>query len=164
MLVTGAGAARAAAGDAADAKPVKQIAKQPETTGAKGVILRICIPVNENKGLESSVCQHFGAAPLFLLIDTETEELDMLDNSNQHQAHGQCRPVAALVGKGIDGVVVGGIGMGAINRLRAGGTEVFISQLSTVAEVLLALREGRLKPAALNAACSGHGSGPGHGR
>ena len=121
--------------------------------------MRICIPVNEDKGLKSTVCQHFGAAPLFLLVDTETGEFDTLDNSSLHQAHGTCRPVSALAGKDVDGVVVGGIGKGAIRRLRAEGTEVFISQLGTVEEVLLALREERLKPATLDAACSGHGGG-----
>ena len=31
--------------------------------------MKICFPVAENKGLESPVYNHFGSAPMFLLVD-----------------------------------------------------------------------------------------------
>ncbi len=36
------------------------------------LVMNICIPVNEDKGLQSPVCAHFGSAPAFMIVDTES--------------------------------------------------------------------------------------------
>lgn len=55
--------------------------------------MKICFPVAENHGLESEVCRHFGSAPLFFDVDTETRELSLLDNGDEHNGHGACLKV-----------------------------------------------------------------------
>jgi len=42
--------------------------------------MKICFPVEENKGLESAVYGHFGSAPGFVTFDTETEEAGFINN------------------------------------------------------------------------------------
>lgn len=125
--------------------------------------MRICIPVEENNGLDSRVCAHFGSAPFFLIVDSETEDKEAIVNDGAHHAHGMCQPLALLEGKNIDGVVVGGIGRGALFKLQAGNVGVYLSEYSTVRETLDAHRAGSLRPVSPESACGGHGDGHGPG-
>ena len=123
--------------------------------------MRICIPVEENNGLDSRVCAHFGSAPFFLVVDTDTNECEPIVNNGAHHAHGMCQPLALLEGKGINGVVVGGIGRGALFKLQAGNIGVYMSEHSTVRETLDAHRAGSLRAVSPEGACAGHGHGHG---
>ena len=31
--------------------------------------MNVCIPINEDQGMKSEVCAHFGSAPAFLIVD-----------------------------------------------------------------------------------------------
>jgi predicted Fe-Mo cluster-binding NifX family protein len=124
--------------------------------------MNLCIPVMNDLGLESPVCEHFGSAPFFLLVDTATRACRTIENRNQHHAHGMCQPLAALAGEAIDGMVVGGIGMGALNKLGAAGVQVFFAQHPTVGETVDAFLAGTLKPVDPRNACAHHGQGHEH--
>jgi len=125
--------------------------------------MKVCIPVNEDRGLDSPVCGHFGSAPLFLVVDTETSACRALPNANQHHAHGMCRPLDAIRGEPLDALVVGGIGLGALTRLRESGLDVWISDRPDVKATLAALADGSLRRADPAGACAGHGHGQAHG-
>ena len=129
--------------------------------------MRICIPVEEDRGLESPVCGHFGSAPLFLIVDTESNETETVPNQNQHHAHGMCQPLAAISGRKVDAALVGGIGPGALEKLTAGGLTVYQAGPGTVAESLARYRSGTLVPMTAKMVCGGHagqpGAGHGHG-
>ena len=127
--------------------------------------MNICIPVNEDNGLKSPVCAHFGSAPLFMIVDTDTGDCRAIDNKNKQHQHGMCQPLASLNGIALDGMVVGGIGMGALVKLKQGGIEVFLSEFATVEETVNAYKSGALKPVTPANACGqhGHGQGGGHG-
>lgn len=121
--------------------------------------MNICIPVNEDKGLNSTVCAHFGSAPLFLIFDTESGVCRAISNRNAHHAHGMCQPLKALAGERVDSVVVGGIGMGALSKLLASGIQVFLAEHPTVQETVTAFTAGKLSPVTPARACAGHGGG-----
>jgi predicted Fe-Mo cluster-binding NifX family protein len=125
--------------------------------------MNICIPVEADNGLDSPVCAHFGSAPAFMIVDVDSETCRAITNGNQHHGHGMCMPLQSLQGEHIDGMVVGGIGMGALNKLSAANIEVYRSEHATVAEVVAAFKGGSLKPMQQNMACAGHGHGHGHG-
>ena len=118
--------------------------------------MRICIPVNEDLGLQSEVCAHFGSAPAFLIVDTDNNECRAIVNHNQHHSHGMCTPLAALQGEILDGIVVGGIGMGALMKLQAAGITVYRAMHPTVAETVAAFKAGTLQPVGEDGACAGH--------
>jgi predicted Fe-Mo cluster-binding NifX family protein len=118
--------------------------------------MNICIPVNEDQGLQSRVCAHFGSALAFMIVDTDTRSCRAIPNQNRHHGHGMCAPLASLQGERIDGVVVGGIGMGALNKLMAGNIQVYLAQHDTVAEALDAFRAGSLKLVLPEMACAHH--------
>ena len=125
--------------------------------------MTICIPVTADQGPDSPVCAHFGSAPYFMILDTATGAYRALPNRNQHHAHGMCQPLAAIAGEQIDAIVVGGIGMGALNKLLGAGLDVFQAQHPTVELTLAALEAGHLKGMSPDAACGQHGQGQGHG-
>ena len=124
--------------------------------------MNLCIPVTEDQGLKSPVSAHFGSAPLFMIVDTDTGVCRSLPNKNLHHGHGMCQPLMSLAGERLDGVAVGGIGMGAINKFQAANLRVFISGEATVEETVAAFKTGALKEATPATACGHHGHGP-HG-
>jgi len=121
--------------------------------------MHICIPVLEDHGLLSPVCAHFGSAPIFMIVDTESGDCRAIRNNNQHHGHGMCMPLAALQGERIDSLVVGGIGMGALSKLQASGIQVFMTEHATVAETIAALKAGNLHPMTPGETCAHHGHG-----
>jgi predicted Fe-Mo cluster-binding NifX family protein len=119
--------------------------------------MNICIPIEQDQGLQSAVCAHFGSAPAFLLVDTDSEACRAIPNRNQHQGHGMCMPLASLQGESIDCLVVGGIGAGALHKLNAAGIQVYRSEHATVQETVAAFKAGTLPLVDPNMACAHHG-------
>lgn len=122
--------------------------------------MTICIPVIADRGMDSPICEHFGSAPLFMIVDTESASCRAIPNNNAHHAHGMCMPLQALQGERLDGMVVGGIGAGALGKLMAAGLEVYLAAHPTVAETLAAYKAGQLRALTPAMACGGH---HGHG-
>ncbi len=118
--------------------------------------MQLCVPVVEDRGLASRVSGHFGSAPAFMIVDTDSNVCRVIVNNNAHHAHGMCHPLAALAGEHIDGMVVGGIGMGALMKLQAAGITVYQATRPTVGEAVTAFRSSALRPIDQDRACSGH--------
>ncbi len=102
---------------------------------------------------------HFGSAELFVIVDTDSGVCRSIPNRNLHQGHGMCQPLKPLEGEQVDGIAVGGIGMGALGKLLAAGMRVFITRERTVEETVSALKAGTLEEATPACACSHHGHG-----
>ncbi len=118
--------------------------------------MQICIPVIEDRGLESRVSGHFGSAPGFMIVDTDSGACRVIGNANDHHAHGMCQPLAALAGETVDGIIVGGIGMGALMKLQAAGIAVYRAMHPTVSETIAAFKSGALQPVGEEGACASH--------
>jgi len=123
--------------------------------------MKVCFPVEANRGLESPVYNHFGSAPLFVVVDTETGQVAEVINRDLHHAHGACSPVKALGGHAVDAVVVGGIGGGALNGLTRAGIRVYRAEAASIAENVARLQDGGLPQWAPGQTCGGHGHGHG---
>jgi predicted Fe-Mo cluster-binding NifX family protein len=123
--------------------------------------MNLCIPVETDLGLDSKVYGHFGSAPLFLIIDTETMTTKAITNNNQNHAHGMCQPVKAVEGEAVDGIVVSGIGRGALMKFNAAGYQVFRSTMPAVKETIEAYKSGTLPLCSVQDVCGGHGQGGG---
>ena len=94
-----------------------------------------------------------------MMVDIDSGTCRAIPNKNQHHGHGMCMPLASLQGERIDGIVVGGIGMGALNKLKAASVQVYNSEHATVAETVAAFKAGTLKLMQPNMACANHGQG-----
>jgi predicted Fe-Mo cluster-binding NifX family protein len=119
--------------------------------------MKICIPTATNKGKEAEVYGHFGSAPFFTIYDTDSGSVEVIDNANQHHAHGMCQPMAALGGKDVNAVVTGGAGAGAIQKLNQGGIKVYRAVAGTVADVAAQFAGGKLEEISVQDACAHYG-------
>jgi predicted Fe-Mo cluster-binding NifX family protein len=124
--------------------------------------MKVGFAVQVNQGLESTVYDHFGSAPAFIIVDTELKQIFTVDNSDANHVHGACNPVAALGGNGLDALVVGGIGAGAIMKLNALGVKIYSSGAPTVSENIALLEENRLQELSMNDSCKSHEGQCGH--
>ena len=119
--------------------------------------MRICFPVEKNEGFDSSVYNHFGSAPIFMVVDTETNGLFEINNRDQHHDHGACNPMKALDNQRVDAIVVGGIGAGALSRLSQMGISVHRAQGATVRDNMTLFTSRRLPELNMQGCCGGHG-------
>lgn len=120
--------------------------------------MKICFPVLKADGLESEVYGHFGSAPVFLFVETDGNNVTIINNKDQHHAHGACNPMKALDNQKVDAVVVGGIGAGALSRLNQLGIKIFQAQALTVKENMAMLKTRTLPEFTLSHCCPGHGN------
>jgi predicted Fe-Mo cluster-binding NifX family protein len=125
--------------------------------------MKICFPTTSNEGLLSDVYGHFGSAPMFLVVDTATGAVKEQVNRDLGHAHGQCRPMHALRGQGVDAIVVGGIGAGALMGLNRAGLKVYRKTGSTIADNLACLAQKELPELTPDQVCGGHSGAHGHG-
>ena len=115
--------------------------------------MKLCFPIEKDEGLASVVCGHFGSAPLFMIIDDQTGDYNTITNEHEHSAHGGCLPLDTLDGKGIEALVLGGIGIGALNKLKEKGITAYQAQYATVGENISRYQSSGLPQ--MKAPCSG---------
>jgi len=124
--------------------------------------MKVCFPVQKDDGVESQVYNHFGSAPVFIVVETEAKGIQRVDNRDLHHVHGACNPVMALGGQKVDALVVGGIGGGALTKLNAMGVKVYEAGSRTVKENLELLKENKLQELSMDHSCRAHEGGCGH--
>ena len=119
--------------------------------------MKICIPTEVNNGLKSIAYSHFGSAPYFIIYDTDIQSFQTIENANSQHEHGNCNPVGVLADNKVNAVIVGGMGMRALQMLNSIGVRVFraYEELS-VEEIVLNLGGIRLKELTMSDACSHH--------
>ena len=67
-----------------------------------------------------------------------------------------CQPIAALGGRQVDAVVVGGIGGGALKKLRDAEIMVYRAMEGTIAENMEMIRSKKLPEFNMTHTCAGH--------
>jgi predicted Fe-Mo cluster-binding NifX family protein len=120
--------------------------------------MKICFPTETLQGLDSKVYGHFGSAPGFVIVETDTLGVEEIKNGDQHHAHGMCQPMKALGGRQVDSIVVGGIGMGALMKLQAQGVSVYRALEGTVRQNIEMIKNGKLPQFSAEHTCAGHSS------
>lgn len=118
--------------------------------------MKICIPVNEDKGLAAEVSGHFGSAPYFLIYDTATSGIVVIKNSDSHHTHGMCQPLKMLHHQEIEIVACRGMGARAVQLLNSEGIWVYRADGDTAEEVIEKCKEGKLKAITVQNACKDH--------
>ncbi len=118
--------------------------------------MKICFPVQKDDGLDSMVYNHFGSAPVFVVVDTDTNGVASINNQDQHHTHGACNPMKALDNQKVDAIVVGGIGAGALTRLNQMGITVHRSQGETIRKNLSMVQDKSLPVLTVQGCCGGH--------
>ncbi|MBA4373930.1 MAG: diguanylate cyclase [Thermodesulfovibrio sp.] len=123
--------------------------------------MKVCFPVEKNEGLASTVYNHFGSAPFFVLVDTASNTVAPVANADQVHSKGACSPIKALGSQRVDAVVVGGIGGGALGKLNQLGIKVYKAQPGSIEGNLELFASGQLSEYAVQMCCGGHDAGGG---
>jgi predicted Fe-Mo cluster-binding NifX family protein len=119
--------------------------------------MKICFPTQDTNGLNSMLHGHFGSAPYFTVVDSETEEVTTISNSNAHHQHGQCSPLKTVGQTNIDAVVCRGMGRRAVQALLNAGITVYIGEGPTVSSCMNIYKTKKLTKLSADSACQEHG-------
>jgi predicted Fe-Mo cluster-binding NifX family protein len=124
--------------------------------------MKVAFPTENLKAMDSMVFEHFGSAPGFVIVDTESKNVEEIDNNDAHHEHGMCQPLKALGGRSVDAVAVGGIGAGALMKLLTQGVKVYRAEKgSTVGRNIELILSEKLPEFDPGFTCGGHLGGGG---
>ncbi|WP_457567667.1 NifB/NifX family molybdenum-iron cluster-binding protein [Desulfurobacterium sp.] len=98
--------------------------------------MRIAVPVNESNGMDSTICEHFGHAPFFAIIDFEEgkPEVSIFPNPAIEHAAGQIPKM--LAEKGVNMIVASRMGEKARLFFNQFGIKVVTGASGTLADVV----------------------------
>lgn len=116
---------------------------------------RVCVPTAGRGGLEDAVGEHFGRVPTYTIFDTETQGVNVVDNTSEH-AGGTGLPADILSKLGIDVLLCRGAGRRAFVILGENGIEVCVGVNGTAGEAIEAWKAGNLVSASDKDACQQH--------
>ncbi|MEL4305899.1 NifB/NifX family molybdenum-iron cluster-binding protein [Methanococcoides sp. LMO-2] len=112
--------------------------------------MRIAIPSTEKGGLEDDVELHFGKAATYTIYDSETEEVEVMENTSVHVG-GKGLPHELLVKAGVDVVLCSGVGQKIVDLLNKNDIDIFIGADGTVQEAIDSWKAGKLyRPKSIN--------------
>jgi len=109
--------------------------------------MKIAITAKE-PSLESEVDQRFGRAKYFVVVDTDTNEIEIYDNEiNLNAVQGAGIQSAQNVARfNVEAVLTGHVGPNSYRTLSAAGIAVFTGVAGIVNEAISMLKSGKLKP------------------
>lgn len=97
--------------------------------------------ISEGDKPESLVAEDFGHAPYFLIVDPETLDYTVVENEYANGEGAGYKVAKAIVGIGVDVVIVGGIGTHGLKILQDAGIRVFYDMDDTVEKCVTEVRD-----------------------
>ena len=117
--------------------------------------MKVCIPTMGSSGMDEALCQHFGRAPTFTVIDLDTGKVKILRNVSEHMG-GSGIPAETILAEGVQVMIVGGLGPKAVSAFSQAGVDVFVGASGTVKDAIEDWRADMLTRADLENACKDH--------
>ena len=126
--------------------------------------MRICVTAFSDKP-DADVDPRFGRCRYFVIIDSETMNYEVAENTGLDTAGGAgIQAAQTIANKGVDVLITGNIGPNAFNVLSAAQIKMVTGASGTVKEVVERYKRGDLQETE-NATVGGHfGMGRGGGR
>ncbi len=97
--------------------------------------MKLLVAINEDKGKESKLSEHFGHCSCYGIFDTETKELNIIKNDLDHSDSNKS-PVDQIMVHKPDSVFSLGMGARAIKLFEEKGVELKTGKFTTLQEVL----------------------------
>jgi predicted Fe-Mo cluster-binding NifX family protein len=113
------------------------------------------VPTLGRRGLSEIVSPHFGRAPTFTIVDSESGSVEVMDNTSEHRG-GRGKPPEALVQCNINVMLCSGLGPRAIHMFESYGIRVFVGASGTVQDSINSWKRGILQEATDENACKEH--------
>ncbi|HIE31677.1 MAG TPA: dinitrogenase iron-molybdenum cofactor biosynthesis protein [Methanosarcinales archaeon] len=120
--------------------------------------MKVCIPTAGKGGIDDHVGQHFGRAPTYTIVDTDTSEVEVIQNTGEHMG-GTGLPPEFISKTGTHIMLCGGLGPRAIMMFEQFGIDVFVGAEGKVSDVVEAWKQGMLVEATDENACREHRHG-----
>jgi len=117
--------------------------------------MKVAIPTMGSRGLDEQVGEHFGRVPTYTIVDLDSNEVTVIDNTSHHQG-GAGYPPELLAKQGVEVMLCRGLGRRAITMFTDLGIDVCIGAGGTVRETIEAFRADRLQSADTGDACTRH--------
>lgn len=117
--------------------------------------MKVCIPTLGKRGLEDSVSEHFGRAPTFTIVDSETMKVKVIENQSEHMG-GIGKPPEHLAKEGVHVMLCSGLGPRAITMFEEFGIEVYVGAQGNVKNTIELWKFGKLQVATDENACKEH--------
>jgi len=117
--------------------------------------MRLCIPTEDDAGLTARISAHFGSAPRFTIVDSDTGAARSVPNREHGHRPGTCDAAGSISGLDVEAVVCGGFGRRALHSMRRAGIPVYLTGSASVEEAVEEFRMDRLVPLLEDQACSG---------
>jgi predicted Fe-Mo cluster-binding NifX family protein len=114
--------------------------------------MKVAIPTIGDEGLDDEVSTHFGRAPTFTIVDTETNDVKIVENTSEHMG-GLGKPPEIMHREGVGVMLCSGMGYRAIQMFRQFNIEVFVGVVGTVREAIALWKSGILQAATDATAC-----------
>jgi predicted Fe-Mo cluster-binding NifX family protein len=108
-----------------------------------------------DKGLNEWISEHFGRSPTFTVVDMETKEVQVLQNTGEHFGGIKLTP-EIMSEAGVEVMLCSGLGPRAIDMFEQLGIEVYVGVSGTVREAIRAFQAGLLQVATDETACKEH--------
>jgi predicted Fe-Mo cluster-binding NifX family protein len=108
--------------------------------------MRIAVTATGPK-LEAEVDPRFGRAEYFIIVETDSEDYEAIENPNVNAGGGAGIQSARLVvDKGVKALLTGSCGPNAYDVLKAAGVSIYVGTTGTVSEAIEAFKSGELLP------------------
>ncbi len=107
--------------------------------------MRIAFPVKENKGFDSLLDEHFGVAKTFLIVDSQTRQIEVKANQKLASGESSCKTGVFAKDDLVNAVVTKCMGDGSQRNLNAAGIKVYQALKDTISGNLELLEKDELK-------------------
>lgn len=115
-------------------------------------MIKIVIPANDEKGLESVVAEHFGRCKTYTFLNEKGEILEIISNTSEHGG-GHGLPPELMKKNQANILLCKGLGLKALDLCHELGIEVFVSSAEKVQDIFNLWKNKEIKKAELNDAC-----------
>jgi len=117
--------------------------------------LKICVPTSGQGGYDDAVSEHFGRAPTYTVVDTESEKVNVISNRSEHMG-GTGKPPEQIAQTGAQILICSGLGPKAIGMFESFGIEVYVGAQGSARQAVEMWRAGKLQRATDENACKEH--------
>ncbi|MDP3027643.1 MAG: NifB/NifX family molybdenum-iron cluster-binding protein [Nanoarchaeota archaeon] len=117
--------------------------------------MKIVIPTNDKKGLNSKLADHFGRCNTYTFLDENGEVIEIIKNTSEHMG-GSGLPPELMKKHGADILLCRGLGPRALDLCKNFGMAVYVYQAGTVKEIFDLWKNNKLKKAGSDDVCEEH--------
>ena len=117
--------------------------------------MKVCMPTMSNTGLKDMIGEHFGRVPTYTIIDSESNEFKVIENTSEHMG-GKGYPPEIMQVAGVEVMICSGLGRRAVQMFEQMGIMVYVGASGSVQNAIDLWKNGHLQAATNENACKQH--------